>query len=142
MTTITISNNGQEIEFTNYWDSEHARRGYVFLSWNAGAGRLLIPDSQGALLPEMKSGKYVIVSRGPWIDQGGRDAVELLFEDGTDSPFALHLVAEQCDRMIPATDQGGGLVVTAWTRAGEQLRLPAKYRKVDEIPCLAPWKEH
>lgn len=142
MTTITIKNNGQVIESTNYWDLEQAQRGYVFLSWNAGAGRLLVPDSQAAIIREMKTGKYVIVSRGPWMDQGGRDAVELLFEDGSDSPFALHLVSEQCDRMIPATDEGGGIFISVWTRAGEQLRLPARYRRVDEIPCLAPWVDH
>lgn len=142
MTALTIKNDGQAIESTNYWDLEQAQRGYVFLSWNAGAGRLLVPDSQAAIIREMKTGKYVIVSRGPWKDQGGRDAIELLFEDGSDSPFALHLVAEQCDRMIPATDQGGGLVVSVWTRAGEQMRLPGKYRRVEEIPCLAPWTEH
>lgn len=136
---ITIQNAGQRILSTDYWDSEHAGQGLFYLSWNAGAGRLLVPDSQKPMLPEMRSGKYVIVSRGPWPDQGGREGIELLFEDGSDSPFCLHLVAEQCDRLIPDADQGGGFVIAAWTRGGEKLRLPGKYRRVDQIPCLAPW---
>ena len=64
----------------------------------------------------MQGAREVIVSRGPWVAQGRRDAVELLCEDDSDSPFCLHLVAEQCDRLLPETDQGGGFGVIAWTR--------------------------
>jgi len=138
---ITIENSGQRVLKTNYWDSDNAKAGYFYLTWNAGAGRLLVPDSQKPAIREMRSGKYVIVSRGPWQDQGGREAIELLFEDESDSPYCLHLVAEQCDRLIPDTDQGGGFVITVWTRGGEKLRLPGKYRHVEKIPCLEPWSE-
>lgn len=136
---LTITNKGQAIASTNYWDSDHAAAGYCFLSWNAGAARLLLPDSQKLMLPEMRTAKYVIISRGPWMDQGGRDALELLFEDGSDSPFCLHLVAEQADRMLPEDSQGGGFFFTVWTRGGEKLRLPGKYREVQSIPCLDQW---
>lgn len=139
---LTIENQGQAIANTNYWDSDHARAGYCYLSWNAGAGRLLLPDGLKVMLPEMRGAKYVIVSRGPWREQGGREALELLFEDGGDTPFCIHLVAEQCDRMIPETDQGGGFVIAVWSRGGMKLRLPGKYRVVDEIPCLQAWSEH
>lgn len=100
---------------------------------------MLLPDSQKAMLHDMRSAQYVIVSRGPWADQDNREAIELLFEDNSDSPFCVHLVSEQCDRLIPETDQGSGFVVTAWTRGGEKLRLPGKYRVVDRLPCLYPW---
>lgn len=139
---ITIENKGQRLVATNYWDSDHARAGYLYLSWNAGAARLLVPDSQKPLIREMKTGKYVIVSRGPWSDQGGRDGLELLFEDGSDAPFAVHLVADQTDRLLPEENQGGGFVVSVWTRGGKKLRLPGKYRRVDIIPCMQPWREH
>lgn len=139
---LIIENQGQAIARTNYWDSDHAKAGYFFLSWNAGAGRLLMPDSQKAALAEMRSAKYVIVSRGPWTDQGGRDALEMLFEDGSDSPYCLHLVAEQTDRLLPDDNQGGGFVITVWTRGGEKLRLPGRYRTVKSLPCLAPWESH
>lgn len=138
---LTISNKGQAIAQTNYWDSEHAKAGYCFLSWNAGAARLLLPDALKPALREMRSAKYVIVSRGPWTEHCGRDALELLFEDQSDSPYCLHLVAEQTDRLLPEDNQGGGFVVTVWTRGGEKLRLHGKYRTVQAIPCLEEWSE-
>ena len=134
---ITIVNQGQILKSTNYWDSELARNGYFFLSWNAGAGRLLIPDAHKASIREMKTGREVIISRGK-LD--GRDALELMFEDGSDSPYCIHLVAEQCDRLIPDTDQGGGFVVALWTRGGMKLRIPGRYRVVEALPCLDPWR--
>lgn len=139
---LEIRNQGQAIASTNYWDSEHAQRGYFYLSWNAGAGRLLVPDRQKAALREMKGAREVIISRGPWTDHGGREALELLWEDGSDSPFSIHFVAEQCDRLIPDYQQGGGFVVTAWTHGGQKGRWPGRYRVVAEIPCLAPWQAH
>lgn len=138
---LQISNKGQAIASTNYWNGDHAKAGLLYLTWNAGAGRLLLPDSQKSMLPEMRSAKYVIVSRGPWTDQGGRDALELLFEDDTDSPFCVHLVAEQTDRLIPETEQGAEFVITVWTRGGEKLRLSGKYRTVETLPCLDKWSE-
>lgn len=139
---LIIENRGQAITRTNYWDSEHAARGFVYLTWNARAGRVLLPDAAKPMLREMRGAREVIVSRGPWPEQGGRDALELLFEDGSDAPFCVHLAAEQCDRLLPDRDQGGGFVVTVWTRGGEKLRLPGRYRTVAAIPCLAPWAEH
>jgi hypothetical protein len=138
---LTFLNNGQAIAETNYWDSEQAQAGYCYLSWNAGTARLLIPDASKQFIPEMRSAKYVIVSRGPWHEQGGRDALELLFEDNSDSPFCLRLVAEQTDRLLPEDSQGGGFFVTIWMRGGEKLRLPGKYRIVATIPCLDQWSE-
>ena len=139
---LTIKNNGQAIAATNYWDSAHARAGYCYLSWNAGAGRLLLPTSQEQMLSEMRGAALVIVSRGPWADHGGRDALELLFEDGSDAPFCIHLVAEQCDRLVPDDDQGGGVIFAVWTPDGKKLQLPCKYRVVGALPCLQPWIDH
>jgi len=139
---IKIGNRGQAIISTNYWDTEHASAGYFYLSWNAGAARLLVPDLQKPVLREMKNAREVIVSRGPWPEQGGREGLELLWEDGSDEPYCIHLVAEQCDRLIPETDQGGGFTVIAYTRGGEKGRWPGRYRIVPEIPWLRPWEAH
>lgn len=136
----TFENRGQRLVSTNYWDSEHARAGYFYLTWNAGAARLLVPDRQKAALRDMKGASEVIISRGPWADQGGRDALELLWEDGGDNPFSIHLVAGQCDRLIPADDRGGSLVMIALTRGGEKGRWPGRYRVVAALPCLEPWR--
>lgn len=138
---IQIDNESQKILSTNYWESEDALRGMLFLSWNAGAARVLLPDSHVLLLKEMQSGKYVIISRGPWTEQGDREGLELLFEDNSYSPFCLYLLAEQCDRLLPDTDQKSNFSVNVWTREGEKLRLPGKYRQVESVPSLAPWAD-
>ncbi|MBP6581965.1 MAG: hypothetical protein KA204_00590 [Chromatiaceae bacterium] len=142
MHPLMIRNQGLILAETNYWDSPHAQAGYFYLSWNAGTGRLLIPDAQKALLRELRVAREVIVSRGPWVSEGGRDALELLWEDGSGAPYAVLLVAEQTDRLIPDYQQGGGFVITAWTRTGQKGRWPGRYRVVAEIPCLAAWSIH
>ncbi|MBK1719215.1 hypothetical protein [Thiocystis violacea] len=134
-----IENRGQAIARTNYWGSDHARNGYLYLTWNAGAARLLVPDAAKAILRDMTGAREVLISRGPWPDQGGREALELLWEDDSDSPFAIHLVAEQTDRLIPEEQQGGGFAVAVWTRGGMKGRWPGRYRIVEAIPCLNPW---
>ena len=136
---ITIGNDGPRIASTNYFDSEHAQKGFYFLSWNASTARILVPDSRRPDIAQMRSAKEIIISRGPWIEQGGRDAIELLFEDHTDSPFMLLLTMEQCDRTLPDTDQGRGKPATIWTREGLQLTLPAAYRRVNGLPYLQAW---
>ena len=139
---ITISNKAQAIVATNYFDSANADSGLFYLSWNAGAGRLLVPDSQKRAVIDMKSAKYVIVSSGPLVDQGGVAALELLFEDHSDCPYVLTIPVSQSDRFLPDTDQGGGFYISAWTRGGQKLRLPGRYRKVAALPCLDEWAGH
>lgn len=115
-----IENEGQAVARTDYWQSVQAQAGYVYLSWNAGAARLLVPDAAKHLLREMRGAEYVIISKGTL---NGRDALELVFEDGENN-------------------QGGGFVVTVWTRGGNQLRYPGKYRVVENLPDVSPWSEH
>jgi len=139
---FTIQNRGQGIVETNYWDSDMAKEGILYLSWNAGAARLLVPDSMKSYIREMKTAKYVIVSRGYWINVDGRDALELLFEDDSDSPFAIQLSSDQCDRMLPQSDHCPQFAVSVWTSEGMVLKKPGKYRVVDEIPCLQEWNDY
>lgn len=140
---IEIGNIGEKIVSTNYFESEMAAQGLFFLSWNAGTARLLVPKSREDMLHEMHP-EYVIISRGSWTDQG-RDGIEILFEDRTDSPFCLHLSLDQTDRTLPETDQGGGFSLVVYTddykTEGPVCSWPAKYRKVAEIPCLQEWAE-
>lgn len=139
---LVIGNRGQAIANTNFFDSEHARKGLFYLSWNAGAGRLLVPDCQKHLVSEMRTAKYVIISRGPWIEQGDIDALEMLFEDHSDSPFVLMMSHAQCDRLLPVKDQGVGFFINVWTRGGQKLRLPGRYREVTALPCMDEWAIH
>ena len=136
---IFIGNKGQAISYTNFFDSENASMGFFYLSWNAGAGRLLVPDSQKRTVIEMLSAKYVIVSSGPWVEQGSVSAHELLFEDNSDAPFVIIIPSSQCDRILPKTDKRTGFYISVWTRGGQKLRLPCRQRWVASLPCMDAW---
>jgi len=139
---IEITNDGPLIASTNFWDGKYASAGYVFLSWNAGVGRLLIPDSALSMIPETRGAREVIVSVGPWSACGDGQGIEILFEDDSDSPFVIHICSQQTDRLLPDTDQGGGFEIHVWTRMGRELAIPGRFRRVDSLPCLRPWEEH
>lgn len=144
MNLITIENNEAEIISTNYWQTEHAIRGLLYLSINAGTLRLLLPEQWTADISDMKTAKVVIISRGPWPAQGKSDALELLFEDETDSPYMMHISAEQVDRMPRDTDrdrhgQPPRWKFSAWTQAGKVFELPCRYRLVKYLPWMKAW---
>ena len=136
---IMTRNENQFLVSTNYWDTEHSKSGLFYLSWNAGAARLLIPDSQKHLIEEMKKAQYAIISRGFWEERNNRDALEVLFEDGSEAPFSIQLCAVQCDRLLPVSDHGGDVSFFAYTRKGMAFQLAEKYRVVETIPYLEPW---
>ena len=135
---ITISNAGQKIKTTNYWDHEYANKGKIFFSVNAGAIRMLVPETMFHIIPEIETGKKVIISRGPWPDAGRNDAFEVLFEDYSDNPFALHTGLEQWS---PIPKKSSKWLFTAWTREGCFYHAKCKYRVVDKIPYLKAWGE-
>lgn len=138
---LTIENDGPAIRATNYWASDYARRGAFYLSCNAGAFRLLVPPAHESVIAEFRTAREIVVSRGLY---EGRDALEILFDDHTDSPFSLHMGSEQVDRM-PATEdtktvwaftvwikgKGGGGAVKAFEHA-------CHYRVVATLPHLRP----
>jgi hypothetical protein len=141
MTTLQIKNHGQAIVASNYWDSELANDGNAFLSVNAGAFRLMLPDNQLAALADMRTGKLVIISRGPWPAQQRDDAIEVLFDDDSDSPFAIHIGTEQIDRLPLDANVGQQVTCTVWTRGPNlALSLPARYRRSERLPDLRPWR--
>jgi len=121
---IRIINDGPRIVSTDYWSTEHARRGLVYLSINAGAVRLLLPDTIATdIVEEARCADSAVVSRGPWEAEGGRDSLEVLFEDGSDSPFALHLDARQADRLWLPADDGREVTLSLWGRGdGDRAR--------------------
>lgn len=138
---IVIGNNAQLIDMqtTNYWETEYAKRGALFLTWNAGAARLLVPDQHLESIREMRTAKYVIISHGPYVPNGGREAFELLFEDKSSFPFVVTIGENQSDGRITIKPNHGSLPFTVWTKKGLRLRLIAKYREAPMLPCLAPW---
>jgi hypothetical protein len=71
----------------------------------------------------------------------GLDALELLFDDGSPDPYAVHLQVEQCDRLPLAADVAKEWLLTVWTapRRGKPhkaLERIAYYRLVPRLPWL------
>lgn len=119
---ITFSNSGQDILATNYWDTEHARRGLVYLSGNAGAWRLLVPPAAASMLPEMRTGKRAIIESSVRTSH----CWDIVFDDGSDVPFSISIDKRQLDRAL----QSGSGLLTVWVPTGKTLTLPLEI-KVD-----------
>lgn len=138
---MKIVNDGPYIVSTTYWQTEHARRGLLYLSLNAGTFRLLVPDALASEVPQMCQGtRYVIVTRGA---MAMGPTLEILFEDGSDAPYSIHLSMGQVDRLPLISDEGRTdlrflIYVQPGTLAAE---FPARYRRVERLPCLRPWDE-
>jgi hypothetical protein len=137
---LTFKNRGQELVETNFWDSNLCTEGYFFLSISDGAFRLLVPDSRMQHLRDMDAATQVIVSVGSWPSQERLVGIEILFDDQSDTPFALHFGEEQTDRRIAENDQGFKVPFTILTRHKTHLSSTCKVRLVERIPCLLPWQ--
>jgi hypothetical protein len=136
---LTITNNGPEIASTNFWETPHAHAGKVFLSLNAGCFRLLLPEDLEDQLAEMRTARNVVISRGPWPGGGKADAIEVLFDDGTDSPLAIHIGTEQVDQLPLDSDAGKPCKFAVYICGpARSLTLPARYRRSAQLPDLSP----
>lgn len=113
---IIIKNDGVNIIFTNYWDTEHGQSGLCYLSGNAGAWRLLVPQAAEVHLSEMRTGRWITIEKSI-VEQAAWDIV---FEDGTSSPFALTLSKGMTDRHM----QARRCRMSVWTRNGKIMDLP------------------
>jgi len=134
---ITIGNDGADIKTTNYWDTDHAKKGIIHFSVNGGCIRALVPECMAEVVVEMATGREVILSRGPFPSQGQDDAFEVMFEDNTDNPFALHVSIGQWD-MVPK--QSDKWIFAAWTAEGKVFQCDkCLVRQVPSLPWLKPW---
>lgn len=140
MKLVKIENSGQEIVSTNYWQTDAAVAGNFYLSINAGAFRLLVPEAQEGIIAEIETARSVEVYCGDWTEAGKRGTWQLVFDDGSDTPFMLMLSPEQVDRTLPEADSGReDLVLLVYTQDGEVLRRPAKFRLKALLPYLGSW---
>lgn len=114
-TLIAITNDGSLISSTNYWDTQHAKQGLFFMSGNAGAWRLLVPDVHKHVLDDMATGKYVEIELGRC---GQHPTVTIWFEDGTPMPFQLRIAADAMDRQIVRSNRKQRLLI--YTKEGLQ----------------------
>lgn len=120
---------------TNYFDTEAARRGIYFTSWNAGGLSLLVPDNQRHFLALMASAKNVAITRGR-LD--GHEVYEILFDDETDASLAICIDVANSDFNVAEESHGKALEVYVFTRSGCEFKRPGRFR-VAPVPCLKPF---
>lgn len=140
---VEFRNNGPLIERTNYWDTPHAQRGYAYLSLNAGAYRLLMPQSLHSVVADITSSEIreVVISRGAWPEVGRPDGIEVMFDDRTNDPISVHILTEQVDRLPLPSDQGWKGLFLLYHGPPEKLIWQTDrvyYRRVKRIPWLKP----
>ena len=142
---LQITNHGPLITASNYWQTEHAQRGLLYLSTNAGALRLLVPLSQRHAISDMRPGaKHVVVSILAGAAEGKTSpdgyVAEWLVEDGSDSPWSCHLSLGQLDRIPTVDDVGREWIATVWDekngRPHKCLERPAYVQIVPHLPWL------
>jgi len=145
MDPIVIHNAGPEIVATNFWGSELELAGEFYCSVNAGVIRLLLPVAASyGTLNDMISAEYCIISKGPWPEQKEPEAIEILFEDRSDSPYALQLAPASFDLLPGEPPEGRDWVFSLWTfKDGHPFKLMERacyWRRVSRIPCRQAWK--
>src|SRR5262249_38420027 len=122
---LRIDNDGPRILACSFWGSEVEWAGKLYVSLNAGAFRLLVPASLESAIAEMAPAEGVAVSRGPWPAMRLPEGFEILFDDGTPDPLALHLMPASFDRLPAPGDVAGEWLFSVWTRprGGDRPRL-------------------
>jgi hypothetical protein len=92
MNILTFENDGPLLVASDYWQSETAAAGKLYVSINAGCFRLLVPQSQHAVISDMRpKAKHFVVSmlpRDKWVD--AEYCLEWMVEDGSNSPWSCH----------------------------------------------------
>lgn len=137
---IKVFNQDELVTGSDYWDGPLAAVGGFYLSPNAGAYRLLVPKSKECYIADMMTGKHVVITLGHDATIG-RDMLEILFQDDTNSPFSLTLDARHCGRaisMAKACSKARKFLVYS---EGPKLVLNtiAYYREAP-LPCFLPWE--
>ena len=129
---MRIQNDGPNIiAFDPPPDFEAA--GKFLLSFNACACRVILPRVLEHWIAEMETGEVVHVTREPWRDAGGVDALRLMYDDGSENPFTLWSALDGVIDTLPSPEDHGraDLVSTVWVlRRGQPHRSlirPATY---------------
>ena len=132
---LTIVNDGQKIRETNFWQLSTNK---FWVSVNAGCMRLLVPRAMHYTIDDIKTGKEVVVSRGPMPSAGILDGMEIMFDDHTDEPFAIHVGTAAFD-LVPNEEWIEREFPFHVYTETEVIHFSAHYRVVRRLPCLKRW---
>ena len=143
---IVIENHGSLITSTNYWQSDLARAGKLFVSPNAGVIRVLVPPQYRDMIEAARGSEYAVVSVGPWPvgELTIEKALQILWEDRTPNPYLCIVLPEACLTFPAEPLPGEAWVISVWDekkgRPHKAVERRCHYRSVDELPCLLPWE--
>lgn len=135
---IITRNDGPELVSTNFWDPEIGAEKFAF-SVNAGCLRLLVPNCHRPSIPDMIGCEYVVASILKKI-RAKAFAIELLFEDHSQSPFSIHMCPEACLGFFPLAENSKvARKMTIWTEGLNKVaELPIYSRNAPRLPWLKP----
>lgn len=106
---LEFKNDGEKLVSTNYFDSNFAKLGEFYLTWNNNVGRLLVPDLMIGVIDEIKSTTIVEIE---YIDGG----LDLFFiDDDPDYPYQIRIAKEQTDRF---DRKKGKTKIAVYTKSG------------------------
>ena len=129
MSLIQVSNHGPLIVATNYWESELAAAGKLFVSVNAGAIRILLPPTLYGALSDMRTARHCVLTRGP-----ADEMVEILFDDLSDRPYVIELSSNSFDMLPAKPPPGREWSVSVWVlrdgRPDKALELMCHWREI------------
>lgn len=116
---IAIQNEGASIASTTYWSTENAREGFLYLSINAATLRILVPMRTAVfLLAELPSvGTPCELHRSTL---SGHETYQLLWLDDPEAAYAVEIDQRQCDRGVPAAEDGRVLSLVWYVAAGAE----------------------
>ncbi len=143
---IAVINDGPDIKSSNYWENELAANGIIFCSVNGGAIRVCLPPDLYRWVPDIQTATEVVLSRGPWPAMGQAEAVEILYDDGSDSPYVMFLGRSSFAEGLPAKPPPGRKWnLSVWVKEDGLIRKvldsACYWRTVPSIPCLKAWRE-
>jgi hypothetical protein len=94
MNLISIQFAGKDVIETDFFNSSYNLEGLFYMAYNEKCFQLLIPSLHLDKINEMKTGKYAVITIGK--DRLiGKEMIEIMFEDFTDSPYSIHISQEQ-----------------------------------------------
>ncbi len=124
-----------------FWNTEGAQKGFFHVGFDGRDFCLLVPDCQCADISEIRTGRHVVITLGFHVGTG-RTMYEILFEDGSSSPYALHILPEMFERPLSMAETASlARRLIVYTRGFvEVAAMSAYFREVETLPCLKPWK--
>jgi hypothetical protein len=102
MTVIQIENQKEKILATNYFQTEYARQGYLYISPNAGCLRILVPLQILPHVTKEATDRYII-GRGV-SPRFQRPLYEILFDDRSQNPFSVRISEQQVQQQLKSTE--------------------------------------